>query len=171
MIYFTADHHFGHDGIIEYEARPFHNVRDMDKKLIRFHNEVVNEEDITYFLGDLSLKGPMYKDYYHSILSKMNGFKVLILGNHDTLKPFDYVELGFVSVHTMQRITYNETRYNLVHDPAVSIIDKTTTFLHGHLHSLFKQVKNCINVGVDIWDYKPVSILQIIELQGEHEQT
>jgi hypothetical protein len=38
--------------------------------------------------------------------------------------------------------------------------------LHGHVHTLYKHVyrdgKHAINVGVDVWDYKPISMEDIL---------
>jgi calcineurin-like phosphoesterase family protein len=36
--------------------------------------------------------------------------------------------------------------------------------LHGHVHNLWKVKDKMINVGVDVWDYKPVSVDQIMEI-------
>jgi calcineurin-like phosphoesterase family protein len=35
----------------------------------------------------------------------------------------------------------------------------------GHIHNLFKTVpaKKIVNVGVDVWDFRPVSIDVVIE--------
>ena len=87
--------------------------------------------------------------------------KILILGNHDSLKPFTYIDLGFESVHTSLELSYNGKDYVLVHDPAASCIDRNRIFLCGHVHDLFKIQRNVINVGVDVWNFFPVSMEQI----------
>jgi len=48
MIYFTADTHFCHDGIIKQCNRPFPDAKTMNNKLIHSWNSVVNK--VEYFL-------------------------------------------------------------------------------------------------------------------------
>jgi calcineurin-like phosphoesterase family protein len=152
MIWFTADHHFYHENIIVHCGRPFKNEDHMRRVLLGKFNSLVSPEDVTYFLGDfcwIKSKGLM-----ELLLRKMNGVKVLVLGNHDKLEPFTFVELGFHSVHTSLVVE----EFTLVHDPALSVLDRGKPFLCGHVHELFKRQKNVLNVGVDVWDFCPVPI-------------
>jgi calcineurin-like phosphoesterase family protein len=72
--------------------------------------------------------------------------------------PLDAIEVGFQSVHSS---LFVEGIF-LAHDPAwaTAIPDGVNMFC-GHIHELFKLVKNSkhkvLNVGVDVWDYTPVS--------------
>jgi len=162
MIYFTADDHFSHSNIIKYCNRPFADAHDMNTTLTKNWNSVVKEEeDIIYVIGDFT----MTHDEKHiaKLLEKLNGEKHLILGNHDRLKPFQYVDAGFMSVATSAVLKYNEWEFILSHDPATAIIKPDRQFLCGHVHGLFLRCKNVLNVGVDLWDYKPVSIEQVTD--------
>ena len=157
MIYFSGCHHFQHANIIIHCGRNFINVGQMNRYMIDVHNEIVKPEDTVYMLGDFfwgrnSRSGNSVK--LESILKQMNGHKHLILGNHDEFSPFAYVRAGFESVHTSLMVE----DFYLVHDPAVSCIDRRQKFLCSHVHDLFKKQKNVLNVGVDVWAYKPVSI-------------
>ena len=162
MIYFTADQHFGHANIIKWCNRPFENNQHMDKEIIKRYNSLVTEEDTVYFLGDLTLHK---HDIVGNLLKRLKGIKHLILGNHDSLKPFDYVELGFTTIHTALEIFTEMGNYILVHDPAISQFDRNRMFLCGHIHDLFVKQKNCINVGVDVWDFYPVSLKRISQTE------
>lgn len=159
-IYFTADPHYFHDPIIEACNRPYRNSHIMGKDMIRKYNERVSQNDTCYILGDLTLVKD--KEPIRRLLDKLNGHKILILGNHDYLNPFTYVDIGFISVHTSLEISTHVGDFVLVHDPAISQIDRNRTFLCGHIHDLFKMQKNCINVGVDVWGFYPVSLSEII---------
>lgn len=162
--FFYADPHFGHEGIIEATERPWKNSVVMDKHLIRIFNETVGVDDPVVIVGDLSLKTASHKNYIHQIVSKLNGIKILILGNHDVIKPFDYVDMGIHSVHTSLVFIYDGYKFVVNHDPSISIICKDSVLIHGHIHTLYKTLKNCVNVGCEVWDFKPVSIHEIIGL-------
>jgi len=165
----TADHHFGHDIMIEECGRPYKNGTLMDRGMVIKHNETVPKDGVTIIIGDLSLKSAQYKHYLAQIIKKMNGDKILILGNHDVLKPFDYIELGFQSVHTHLEIEYAGHELILCHDPAVHILLGEKQFLlHGHLHDAHLNKINCINVGVDVNDFKPFSIHEICGMIAGH---
>ena len=53
VIFFTADHHFGHANIIRHCSRPFHSVEEMDGALLERWNAAVGQQDTVYILGDL----------------------------------------------------------------------------------------------------------------------
>jgi calcineurin-like phosphoesterase family protein len=171
--FFTADHHFAHEGIIEMCQRPFANLKRMERALIKNYNEVVGDDDDVYFLGDFSLKRARYRDYYHDLLDRMKGNKHLILGNHDKLKPFTYVEVGFYSVHTWFKIStlgHVRRKLALVHDPALAVTNRDMWFLCGHAHDIFKIQRNVLNVGVDVWDYRPVPLDTVVETIRKYEE-
>lgn len=75
-----SDPHFNHGNIIEYGKRPFGNIKEMESELIKRYNEVVSPIDIVYILGDFGF-GTL--EEISRILSQMNGYKILIMGNHD----------------------------------------------------------------------------------------
>jgi calcineurin-like phosphoesterase family protein len=175
--WYTSDQHFDHAAIIQYCDRPFpfnpDDIKDavravtrMNEHLIREYNNLVAPNDEVWHLGDFTMRGEDYRGRVRkNFIGRLNGKKHLILGSHDEFGPFDYVKMGFVSVHTW----YHQELLDiyLIHDPAASIIRKDKLWLCGHVHQFFKTNKNVINVGVDVWDYKPVNIDEIIELGKE----
>lgn len=83
--YFTADTHFGHKLMISptiARPRPFADTREMDEVLVANWNAVVRPDDLVYHLGDFSF-GLHDKARVRSIFERLQGRKVLILGNHD----------------------------------------------------------------------------------------
>lgn len=163
MIYFTSDLHFGHDNIIEYCDRPFDNVVDMDLSLIKNWNKIIRDKDDVYILGDVSF----YKDIEHNrfLLDSLRGKKHLILGNHDyrNVIPRDC----FVEIVDYKELKYNKKFFVLSHYPILSWNKKHRGSIHlyGHTHSRSLgdyENQNCMNVGVDKNDFKPISIEEII---------
>ncbi len=159
MIYFTADEHYFHGKAINYCNRPWKDVNTMNNGLIKLHNSVVKKDDMVYHLGDIAMikKDKIMK--LEPILERLNGTHHLILGNHDEGNPFTYVRFGFTSVHTSLILE----EFVLIHDPANAVmLPKDQKILCGHLHHVCKWVApNILNVGVDIYDYKPISIEEI----------
>lgn len=155
----TADQHYGHESIIDFCERPFRNVDQMDRALIKAHNEVVRPEDEVYFVGDFAWWGPQEADRIGNIIGKLNGNKHLILGNHDRLNPFTYIEYGIISVHTSLVL---HDKYVLAHDPSIATVLKPQqTLLCGHVHRLFRKVGNAYNVGVDVHKFRPINLENI----------
>lgn len=168
MRWFTSDTHFGHKSVIDYCARPFTSVSEMDAELIRRWNAIVGINDTVFHLGDFSFCGALRTA---EILSQLNGQKILIRGNHDHWKNEKYKRLGFFEVYDLQ-VT---PEFLMSHFPYVGeeiddrtfsgqLEDKGDWLLHGHVHCAWKTKKKMINVGVDQWDYAPVSEDQIREL-------
>ena len=165
MRYYTADYHFGHKNILKYENRPFKNIDIMDKELIKLTNSKLSPGDELYIIGDFGWFGSNRIHYYETLMNKFrDDVKYhLILGNHDKLNPFQYIDVGFTSVHTSLIVEVEGIKCLLNHDPCVyDIAQREGLFLiHGHVHSLYKHLiqinKEVLNVGVDVWDYKPVS--------------
>jgi calcineurin-like phosphoesterase family protein len=166
MIYFTADEHYYHANIITNrfrDARPFNTVDEMNRTIIKRHNEVVAKDDITYHLGDFTF-AKHWPDM-RQMLERLNGKHILILGNHDLHRPFEYVEAGFQSVHTsleLHELFGTTGRPILIHDPAVAGVLTDKLFIHGHTHGLgLRLAPNTFCVSVELHNYYPVSLMDI----------
>jgi len=87
------------------------------------------------------------------------------------MKPFGYINSGFSSVHTSLHL--ESLDWYLTHDPAVATVLRDKQWLCGHVHNIFRYTGTkenpayIINVGVDLWDYTPLSIDQIQEFIKE----
>lgn len=175
-IYFTADLHFGHKNVLKYDNRPFQTIEEMDAEIIRRWNNKVKPEDTVYILGDISWYKP---DKTIELINQLNGTLYLVKGNHDRISPqlrkcfkgvFEYgteikVDGQFV-VLSHYPIPYFNRRFHGAY------------MLYGHVHNspewestkrFKKEIEatgvpcNMYNVGCMIWDYKPVTLQEIIE--------
>jgi calcineurin-like phosphoesterase family protein len=167
----TSDEHYGHRNVIKYCGRPFANEKEMDKVFIHNYNTTVNEDSIVFHIGDFSMMSSSRVQYFEKLAEKLRPVRGrhLILGNHDSLNAFRYVEIGlFTTVHTTFWFDTPEGyRFVLAHDPAVyQAAIKDSIMLCGHVHDLFRTLPNekLVNVGVDLWDFKPVSFSTILNL-------
>lgn len=102
QVFFTADLHFGHDRIRDLAGRPFTSVEEMDEALIENWNTVVRRpEDIVWVLGDYAL-GDRTRGLGY--LSRLNGRKMLVSGNHD--KCFVGASDGWKHVETYRSVGF-----------------------------------------------------------------
>ena len=76
-IFMIADTHFGHRNVIDYYARPFQDVKEMNEVLVRNWNSAVKQKQQVFMLGDFSLSS---KADTIAIGQRLNGRKTLILG-------------------------------------------------------------------------------------------
>lgn len=169
MIYFISDTHFYHTNIIKYCNRPFTSVNEMNKTIMDNWNSTVKDNDTIYVLGDfcLSLDTEMI-----DIFNKLKGNKILIRGNHDRKSVKFYENMGF-TVLINPPITLEEYKVMLSHKPLPdTLIKEGYINLHGHIHNkkieeeydknLFDPKKH-INLSVDVIDYKPISINELLK--------
>jgi len=165
----TSDEHHDHTKLIEYVGRPFKNAKAVTKAIIERHNDAVNDNSVVWHLGDFSMVGPSRIHFYHRLLEKYRPVKArhLVLGNHDQLKVSQYLDIGFTTVHTAFWMNVEGHDFLLGHDPAIyQPAVHSYIMLCGHLHVVFKTLPNLkvVNVGVDVWDFTPVSFESIINL-------
>ena len=57
MKFYIADTHFGHEGIIKLDKRPFRSAGEMNETLINNWNSVVGKGHEVYIIGDMFWKG------------------------------------------------------------------------------------------------------------------
>lgn len=155
--YLIADTHFEHANIIQYANRPFRDVMHMNEMLIRNWNETVEEGDLVYVLGDFTLSRKL--EVITNLLQRLKGRKILIMGNHDTRKPQNYVSCGF-EVATRKPMMV-EPGIILMHEPLEdpSLICPNCLYFFGHVHDKhcpMDERENCRCVSVERIDYRPL---------------
>lgn len=167
MIFFTADCHFSHANIIKYENRPFASTEEMEEVMCERWNSKVNPNDEVYILGDFIFGTGLEAN---RILRKLNGKKYLIKGNHDRfLKDKNFDSSLFVWVKDYHVLKHDNQIYVLFHFPIQTWDRKHygSIHLYGHVHSnisdhsLEVEISRSFNVGVDVNDFTPVSIVDI----------
>ncbi len=159
-ILFTADTHFGHAGALALYRRPFGSVAEMDAAMIERWNMAVRPEDEVWHLGDFAVRQNAIRII--ELLATLNGTKHLIAGNNDGAAVLS--EAAWRSVQPYREIVVEGTHLVLCHYPFRTWrnMGKGWIDLHGHSHGrLTPQPRQC-DVGVDAWNFRPVSIAQIL---------
>jgi len=159
-IFFISDMHLGHKNIIRLSNRPFGSVEEMDQIIIDNYNSMVKEGDTAYDLGDFCFKNPkVYVD-------RFNVLPVRIKGSHD----HDLKE----STTPRMLVIRPENEFDQYGDPVVitlchyamrswEISHYGSWHLYGHHHGLLAPHGLSFDVGVDCWDFYPVSLAQVRE--------
>lgn len=163
-IYFIADTHFGHRNIINYENRPFKDINEMEKELIKKWNNIVRAKDKVFVLGDFSLSN---KEKTTEVCNKLNGRKTLIMGNHDEHSTTYYRECGFENVSEYPIII--DGFWILSHEPMYINDNMPYANIFGHVHSNkiyadFTSQSFC--ACVERCDYQPVEFSEVKKKMG-----
>jgi calcineurin-like phosphoesterase family protein len=164
------------------------NVREMDEELIRRFNARVSPNDRALILGDFAFSS---SGYAKSIVSRLNGTKILVVGNHDKHTAHHMMGWGFdwVCYEMTMKIAgkfvrlshypYQKPWYKAFFpwqhkekDRHKRPVDRGQWLLHGHIHSGGHRVDDGawrlrgqqINIGVDVWDYYPVGLDKIEQI-------
>jgi calcineurin-like phosphoesterase family protein len=159
--FFTSDHHFGHAKIIEHCKRPFADVDEMTEVMIERWNAVVGPHDDVWHLGDFAYR--MRPEAVERVFRRLRGRKHLIVGNHDdkhvlrlawSSEPKDRravrvpgEALPVICDHYAMR-TWPKAHYGAVH-------------LYGHSHGALPGMGRSVDVGVDVWDFRPVRLEEL----------
>lgn len=163
--WFSADYHLNHANIIRYCRRPFKSVEEMNSTIINNHNSRVDDNDIVFFIGDFLFRnssggkeGEGLPDKAEHFIKQLKGRLHFIKGNHDNNNS---LKTSIESIY----IRHGGHKICLVHNPFHS--DPSCTInLVGHIHNQWKikrlnKKSVMINVGVDVFDFKPVTFEEI----------
>jgi calcineurin-like phosphoesterase family protein len=160
MKYYTSDTHFGHENIIRFCNRPFSSVDEMAEGLIDRWNSVVRPYDEVYHLGDFAFRN---KESVAPIIERLNGIKFLIVGNHDHRSVMELPHWEWVKPYA--EIKDEGTNVVLFHYAIREWHKKHHGAYHlfGHSHGGLPPHGNSLDVGVDCWDWRPVTLSQVRE--------
>lgn len=170
MKFYTADLHLDHENMIGYCDRPFRDVTEMNEALIRNINETISDDDDLYILGDFTLRTK--RSVVTGFVNSLRGRVHLVVGNHDYFADAAWAKDAFASVDWYKEIHDKGKKVILSHYPIYAWHGKNKGAYHlfGHVHKQlypYYTWTNAFNVGVDVQNYKPVTLAQLI---GEEEK-
>ncbi|MCX8252737.1 Metallophosphoesterase [Beijerinckiaceae bacterium RH AL1] len=155
-IYFTSDTHFGDTRILKSARRPFATIAAHDAEIIARWQATVSEDDEIWHLGDVA---PGYTaEALDALLEKLPGRKHLVTGNNDDAATRNHP--GWASVQDYAELTFDGVLCILFHYPlrTWNKIGKGAIDLHGHSHAMLKPLTRQYDVGVDAFDFTPVTL-------------
>jgi calcineurin-like phosphoesterase family protein len=187
--FFTSDTHFGHANIIRYSSRPYPDVDVMNDGLVDAWNDTVRPADEVWHLGDVVMGNAAET---LRLVPRLHGRKLLVPGNHDrcweghrSLGPWRqrYIDAGFTVLPSQVTTTLADREVLLCHFPysgdshdedryrSHRPLDRGQWLVHGHVHEKWRQAGRQVNVGTDVWDYRPVAAEAVEDLirAGEHD--
>ena len=164
--------HLGHKAIAQH--RDFTDEYHHDEHLVDYWNRTVSKRDLTYILGDITMESDQY--YYQ--LDRLNGRKIVVLGNHDRHQ--DVKELLKYVDSVAGMIDYKG--FCLTHAPIhPSEIGMYRGNIHAHIHHENKLMQvfaankyndedsvmkytldKYYNVDAKIIDFKPKTIEELL---------
>lgn len=168
--FLIGDTHFGHRNSWERfkradgsPLRPFSSTEEMDETMIANWNRTVKPNDRVWHLGDVVIPRKSLQ-----LLSRLNGRKALVRGNHDIFKDEDYACFFDKIVGSHKMSTYILTHIPIHPD---SLSRWSTGNIHGHLHDKRVRLKSdkgwrkvderYINVSVERTNFTPISFDEI----------
>lgn len=175
--FIVSDTHFGHENTCTKfkredgsPLRPFKDAQEMDEFMVKAWNERVRPNDKVYHLGDVVIGRR-----HLQTLSRLNGDKVLIKGNHDIFKLEDYTAhfRDIRGYHVLNGLIMSHVP---VHRDS---LDRFGCNVHGHLHANrvlrdngYRGTEidpNYFNASVECIDFAPIlfeDMLKRITEQG-----
>jgi len=162
MDYFVSDTHYNHSNIITYCKRPFADVAEMNKALVKNINDKVGENDTLYHLGDFAMGGKASARTFREQLKCKN--IVLIFGNHDR-----YYDKDFCSLFSKTYDIYNYRGYGkniILCHYALKVWNHSSHgsySLYGHSHGTLPDDPHSFSfdVGVDCHNFSPLSVHEV----------
>jgi calcineurin-like phosphoesterase family protein len=158
-LFFTSDHHFGHGGARGLFRRPFPTTAAMDAAMVARWNEVVGSDDEVWHLGDFAVRQPEVR--MRELLGALPGAKHLIVGNNDGAPTVGLIQ--WASVQHYAELEVEGTWLILCHYPlrTWNRIGRGALNLHGHSHGRLAPLPRQVDVGVDCWDFRPITLAAI----------
>ncbi len=169
-VFFTSDTHFGHAGARSLYRRPFASVAEMDAAMLMRWNAIVGAEDEVWHLGDFAVGLPVAQ--IAELLARLRGRKHLVTGNNDTAATAGLA--GWASVQPYAEIEVGGVGVVLCHYPFRTWRNMSRGWLnlHGHSHGRLTPLPRQTDVGVDAWDFRPVTLQEIMAARrGRHART
>lgn len=157
-VFFISDTHFGHRNIVKFARedgsplRPWNDVDEMNEAMVENWNSVVRPGDLVYHGGDVVMNRR-----YLPILSRLNGRKKLIAGNHDMFRLAELAEY-FENIYGVLPFKNFIMSHVPLHE---SSLYRFEINVHGHMHDKHLDDPRYVNISVENINYTPISLEEL----------
>jgi calcineurin-like phosphoesterase family protein len=145
----------------------------MNETIIQNWNRCVSPNDTVYHLGDFCFAKTSQQ--IDEVGKRLNGKKILIAGNHDNphllrqTSCFDQIKYGFYEFGTKHD---NDDLFFVLCHYAMRVWNKShygSIHLYGHSHGTLPELNDSLScdVGVDSWNFTPVSMTDILQKMSQ----
>ncbi|MBE7082554.1 MAG: hypothetical protein E7378_02605 [Clostridiales bacterium] len=164
MNFFSSDLHFGNDQALKVDARPFKNIRQFEKYVVKLWNKQTTKNDNIWIIGD-------FVDYHKNqdcnwqrglaMVKKLKANVHLIIGNNEEKlikasfdgsfdKFMEYcLKLGFKTIAKDGYVKNKKEEFYMTHKPINH--HKSMLTLFGHSHRSMGVYKSFgFNIGCDL---------------------
>ncbi|WP_134500113.1 metallophosphoesterase family protein [Microvirga pakistanensis] len=159
-VFFTSDTHFGDPRVLRIDKRPFKTIPEHDEALVANWNEAVSPDDEVWHLGDFALHAR--PERIDELLAMLHGRKHLIVGNNDGAATL--AAKAWASVQAYAELNLDGRAVVMCHYAfrTWKNMGRGWIDLHGHSHGKLKPQTRQYDVGVDAWEYRPVTLDTIL---------
>lgn len=164
-----SDLHFGHDAIAK--IRGFDDVNEYNEEVIKRFNSVTGKRTMTIIAGDLTMENKKY----FPLLNRLNGRKIVVLGNHDlrsdSRELLKYVEsvagaleykgciITHIPIHSQEASRYRLNIHGHLHEETI----KRMIYNPGRVTVKELIDNRYFNISWDRLDGVPISFQEIIQ--------
>ena len=152
--FLIGDTHFGHKAMLEY--RNFKTMDYHNNAIIDNWNSVVNKKDTVWVLGDVAFGAA-----FVSCIEKCNGYKKLVMGNHDLQSVIKYRQY-FGQIYGIIRVNDFILSHAPIHPNELKYRWKYN--VHGHIHHKENNIDDprYFNVNADVIGLTPIAFDEVL---------
>lgn len=155
--FFISDMHFHHKLALDWRTE-FSSLDQMNNTMVENWNKIVSPQDVVYNLGDEHLGNAQDSQ---KLLRSLNGYKILIRGNHSNKSDNWYKNAGFSEIHNKIYLispsrpatkAYILTHYPIPYRELEALehtLQKKILNIHGHIHNSTDHTFT----GEDVWEH------------------
>lgn len=182
--YVIADLHLGHKNAIKFDERPYYDVADMNKQLIRNIHNTVPKKGTVILNGDFMMtrKGKKGIEEMNDFLDRIDRKIIHVRGNHDDIvidHPNVISQCEILNVKIKDPSAVNGVQNIIISHYPILVWDKkhhASWHCHGHCHGglskdssyeNYYDENNAMDVGANCINYHPITYREVKDVMAK----